>query len=246
VATLAPGYVVVMDNLGSHKGVAVRKAIEAVGAELRYLPPYSPDLNPIEQVFAKLKALLRKAAARSVGARWAALAELLADTAAVSPASRERAAIARLLGMLGYRPDALLRDAHPGVRACAALAPAFSGDQRAARELVSALEAPQDADRWFTGHLPGQEGWLHCDLAEALAARASDLEAVLPAALGLATASNSFIYDRDLAPFVRLAFPQAPTERTVLTPAQQAFLSALLANGHQPFDEALCLLLLGK
>jgi transposase len=77
VATLAPGYVVVMDNLGSHKGVAVRKAIEAVGAELRYLPPYSPDLNPIEQVFAKLKALLRKAAARSVGARWAALAELL-------------------------------------------------------------------------------------------------------------------------------------------------------------------------
>ena len=70
----------------------------------------------------------------------------------------------------------------------------------------------------FTGHLPGQEGWLHCDLAEALAARASDLEAVLPAALGLATASNPFIYDRDLAPFVRLAFPQAPTERTVLTP----------------------------
>ena len=128
----------------------------------------------------------------------------------------------------------------------AALAPAFSGDQRVARELVSALEAPQDADRWFTGHLPGQEGWLHCDLAEALAARASDLEAVLPAALGLATASNSFIYDRDLAPFVRLAFPQAPTERTVLTPAQQAFLSALLANGHQPFDEALCLLLLGQ
>ena len=77
-------------------------------------------------------------------------------------------------------------------------------------------------------------------------ARASDLEAVLPAALGLATASNSFIYDRDLAPFVRLAFPQAPTERTVLAPAQQAFLNALLANGHQPFDEALCLLLLGQ
>lgn len=169
--------------------------------------------------------------------RKAALAELMADTAALSPEPRERAAIARLLGMLGYRPDALLHDAHPGVRACAALAPAFSGDQRATRELVSALETPQDADRWFTGHLPGQEGWLHCDLAEALAARASDLEAVLPAALGLTTASNSFIYDRDLAPFVRLAFPQAPTQGAVLTPAQQAFLSALLANGHQPFDE---------
>ena len=103
---------------------------------------------------------------------------------------------------------------------------------------------PQNADRWFTGHLPGQDGWLHCDLAEALAARASDLEAVLPAALGLAAASNPFIYDRDLAPFVRLAFPQAPTERTELTTAQRTFLSALVANGHQPFGEALCLLLL--
>jgi hypothetical protein len=181
-----------------------------------------------------------------LGGRKAALAELMADTAALSPEPRERAAIARLLGMLGYRPDALLHDAHPGVRACAALAPAFAGDQRATRELVSALETPQDADRWFTGHLPGQEGWLHCDLAEALAARASDLESVLPAALGLAAASNPFIHDRDLHPFVRLAFPQAPTEHTALTPAQQAFLTALLANGHQPFDEALCLVLLGK
>jgi hypothetical protein len=93
--------------------------------------------------------------------------------------------------------------------------------------------------------LPGQEGWLHCDLAGALAARAGNLEAVLPAALGLAAASNPFTYDRDLAPFVRLAFPQAPTERTILTSAQRAFLSALLANGHQPFDETICLLLLG-
>ena len=55
-----------MDNLGSHKGAGVRDAIEAVGASSLYLPPYSPDLNPIEQVFAKLKALLRKAAARTV------------------------------------------------------------------------------------------------------------------------------------------------------------------------------------
>ena len=181
----------------------------------------------------------------ALGDRKDAFAELLADTAAVSPDPRERAAVARLLGVLGGRPEALLRDEHPGVRACAALAPEFSGDERATRELVSALQAPQDADRWFTGHLPGQEGWLHCDLAGALAARAGNLEAVLPAALGLAAASNPFTYDRDLAPFVRLAFPQAPTERTILTSAQRAFLSALLANGHQPFDETLCLLLLG-
>ena len=174
-----------------------------------------------------------------------ALAEFLADTAAASPDPRERAAVARLLVMLGRRPDALLRDEHPGVRACAALAPEFFGDERATRELVSALETPQDADRWFTGHLPGQEGWLHCDLAEALAAQASDLEAVLPAALGLAAASNPFTYDRDLAPFVRLAFPQPPTEHTLLTSAQRAFVEALLANGHQLFDVALCRSLLG-
>ena len=57
-----------MDNLASHKVAGVREAIEAAGAELRYLPPYSPDFNPIEQFFAKLKALLRKAAARTVEA----------------------------------------------------------------------------------------------------------------------------------------------------------------------------------
>ncbi|MFX9181162.1 transposase, partial [Acinetobacter baumannii] len=64
-------------NLGSHKGAAVRNAIRAVGARLLYLPPYSPDLNPIEQVFAKLKLLLRKAAERSVEATWQRIGTLL-------------------------------------------------------------------------------------------------------------------------------------------------------------------------
>ena len=59
--TLKPGDVVILDNLGSHKGKAVRRAIRASGARLLFLPPYSPDLNPIEQVFAKLKHLMRKA-----------------------------------------------------------------------------------------------------------------------------------------------------------------------------------------
>jgi transposase len=77
VPTLAAGDIVIMDNLGSHKGAAVRAAIEAVGARLLFLPPYSPDLNPIEQVFAKLKALLRKAAARSIEALWDAVGKLL-------------------------------------------------------------------------------------------------------------------------------------------------------------------------
>lgn len=63
---LKPGDIVIMDNLGSHKGIAVRAALRTVGAKLFFLPPYSPDLNPIEQVFAKLKTLLRKAEARTV------------------------------------------------------------------------------------------------------------------------------------------------------------------------------------
>jgi len=78
VPILRPGDVVVMDNLASHKVAGIRTAIEAAGAELRYLPPYSPDFNPIEQFFAKLKALLRKAAARTVDALIAAIANILA------------------------------------------------------------------------------------------------------------------------------------------------------------------------
>jgi transposase len=77
VPTLSPGDIVVMDNLGSHKGQAVRQAIRSVGARLLFLPPYSPDLNPIEQVFAKLKHLLRKAAERTVEATWQHIGQLL-------------------------------------------------------------------------------------------------------------------------------------------------------------------------
>lgn len=77
VPTLKPGDIVVIDNLGSHKGGAVRKAVRAAGAKLFFLPPYSPDLNPIEQVFAKLKTLLRKAAERSVEATWKRIGVLL-------------------------------------------------------------------------------------------------------------------------------------------------------------------------
>jgi transposase len=67
---LRPGDVVVMDNLGSHKGSAIRRAIRAAGARLLFLPPYSPDLNPIEQAFAKLKTLIRKAEERTVDGLW--------------------------------------------------------------------------------------------------------------------------------------------------------------------------------
>lgn len=77
VPALSPGDIVIMDNLGSHKGVAVRRSIRAVGAKLFFLPPYSPDLNPIEQVFSKLKTLLRKSDARTIEATWRRIGELL-------------------------------------------------------------------------------------------------------------------------------------------------------------------------
>ena len=75
--TLAPGDIVIMDNLSAHKVAGVREIIEARGARLLYLPPYSPDLNPIEQLFAKLKALLRKAAERSIPALWDRIGDIV-------------------------------------------------------------------------------------------------------------------------------------------------------------------------
>ena len=77
VPELKEGDIVVMDNLGSHKGAGVRAAIEAAGAKLLYLPPYSPDLNPIENAFAKLKALLRTAAERTIEGLWSAIERCL-------------------------------------------------------------------------------------------------------------------------------------------------------------------------
>jgi transposase len=77
VPALRPGDIVVMDRLSSHKRAAARAAIEAAGCELRLLPPYSPDLNPIEKAFSKLKARLRQAARRTVEALWRYLGEVL-------------------------------------------------------------------------------------------------------------------------------------------------------------------------
>jgi transposase len=75
--TLSPGDIVILDNLGSHKGKAARDHIRSAGARLAFLPAYSPDLNPIEQVFAKLKHLMRRAQARTVETTWQAVGQLL-------------------------------------------------------------------------------------------------------------------------------------------------------------------------
>jgi len=77
VPTLRPDDIVILDNLPAHKSVGVRQAIEAAGAKLRFLPPYSPDFNPIENAFSKLKALLRKAAARTVEQLWKVIGDSL-------------------------------------------------------------------------------------------------------------------------------------------------------------------------
>lgn len=86
VPDLSPGDIVVMDNLPAHKVAGVRQAIEAAGATLLYLPPYSPDFNPIEMAFSKLKAMLRKAAARTLDDLWNAIATAIED---LSPAECE-------------------------------------------------------------------------------------------------------------------------------------------------------------
>jgi len=95
--TLQPGDVVVMDNLPAHKAGGVRAAIEQAGATLLYLPPYSPDFNPIENAFAKLKALLRKAAARTIAELWDAIRDALPT---FSPAE-----CANYFTAAGYEPE---------------------------------------------------------------------------------------------------------------------------------------------
>lgn len=82
VPALTPGDVVVLDNLSAHKIPGVREAIEAAGAILLYLPPYSPDFNPIEQLFAKLKALLRKAGEQTIEGLWSTIGRLLDNLSA--------------------------------------------------------------------------------------------------------------------------------------------------------------------
>ncbi len=97
VPTLRRGDTVIMDNLPAHKGREVRLAIEAAGASLRYLPPYSPDLNPIENAFSKLKAFLRKAAARTIDELWDVIRRALDTFTPTDCANYFTAA--------GYEPD---------------------------------------------------------------------------------------------------------------------------------------------
>jgi len=97
VPTLKPGDIIVMDNLPAHKPSVVRRAIEKAGAELRFLPPYSPDFNPIELAFSKFKALLKKTAARTLADLWAAIANAID---AITPTD-----CASYFTATGYKPE---------------------------------------------------------------------------------------------------------------------------------------------
>jgi transposase len=97
VPTLEPGDIVIMDNLPAHKADGVRDAIEAVGASLLFLPPYSPDFNPIENAFAKLKAMMRARAERTIAALWNAIGLVVELFTPAECANYFRAA--------GYEPD---------------------------------------------------------------------------------------------------------------------------------------------
>ena len=152
VPALEPGDIVIMDNLGSHKGKAVRRAIRAAGAKLFFLPPYSPDLNPIEQVFAKLKTLLRKAAERTVEATWRRIGALLQ---AFSPASAQTTSptqdmLQNKTVTLNQKTSSAAAFGFPVTGACrgrgVSLPQAAAGIARQLAGAVGALAAGGDAD----------------------------------------------------------------------------------------------------
>lgn len=153
-----------------------------------------------------------------------------AATSCTDPA--RRAAAARLLGMIGATPRVLLHDDHPGVRACAALAPTLADDRHATKAILDALLAPEEADHWFEEHLPGQEGWLRFDLIWAAVERADDFEELLPAALAVLAIGKAGVIDKDIGSFVTAAFPRPYRDGDSLTAAQQTYVAALIDHEH--------------
>ena len=101
---LEPGDIVVMDNLGSHKAAAIRRLIKAAGARLWFLPPYSPDLNPIEQAFAKIKHWMRQAQKRTIEDTWRHIGHLVPT---INPTSAPT--ISQTRAMLPTKPDGLAK-----------------------------------------------------------------------------------------------------------------------------------------
>jgi hypothetical protein len=199
----------------------------AVPEIFQALSPFLHD--PDETISAKaLEAAAQLAGHAELASARPAIATRLEAAAIACPDPWQRAADTRLLGTLGARSDVLLADEHPGVRACAALAPASTGDPRATREILAALQTPAAADRWFTPNLPGQDDRFRFELVRAAIDRVPDFETLLPAALAIVPVSGPLTTDSDWGPLLLAAFPHPYEQGTQLSPAQRSYLSALV------------------
>lgn len=210
-----------------HDIIACRATVPAV---IDVIAPLIEDADPVIRV-AAANAMVHLIAHPAHAGALSVLVGRLESAGARSADPAERAAIAHLLGIAGRRSETLLADPHPGVRCCAALAPAFAGDERATRELIKAAEDPHAADNWFESYLPELGEDLSRDLRETVLARVDDFDTLLPVALGLVRSSPQipgvgyalgFLVDR--------AFPRAVTNPAELTPSQRVFLAALVDN----------------
>ncbi len=203
-------------------------ACRAVAPEIfQRLPPFLDDFDEAVRTYA-LEAAVRLSGHAELAHERPWIISRLEASVAASSDPRQRAVAARLIGMSGGASHVLLDDEHPGVRACAALAPALADDPRATAEIFSALQDPATADRWFTPHLPGQDGWLRFDLLQAALARVADFETLLPAALAIAKVGDPLTVDFDLGPLLSAAFPTPYEDGRPLSHAQAAFLNALI------------------
>jgi hypothetical protein len=202
---------------------------QLTGELLERVSPFLNDAD--EQLRAHaLNVVVALLADPALAAAVPALVRRLETVVAASPSMRERATVAIMLGRLGAQPYGLLTDAHPAVRACAALAPAMAAELRATRELLTALADPQTADSWFEEPLPGLDGWFRFALVEAAVARVRDFTKLLPAALAVVRLASSYTVDSDWGPLLKAAFPQPYAAGAPLSPAQRSLLAALVDN----------------
>ncbi|MEU6078496.1 hypothetical protein [Micromonospora sp. NPDC047074] len=150
------------------------------------------------------------------------------DALAAGAGPAERAALVLAMGELGLAPRAYLDDPHPGVRACAALAPALAADPAATAEILAALADPAATDDWFTHRLPQMSTRIRFTLVAALVARVDDPELLLPAALAIAPIASPYTVRSDWGPLLHALF--AGRAADTLSPVQRRYLGALVAN----------------
>ncbi|MGW4768368.1 hypothetical protein ACWEO2_10045 [Nocardia sp. NPDC004278] len=203
--------------------IACRAVIPSV---IEAIEPLVDDADAVVRI-AALRALIELTVHPALTAKRSALLDRLDTIAPIIPDPAERATAARVSGIHGGRPERLLADPHPGVRACAALAPAFAAEQRATDELLSALERPEAIDEWFNRYLPGQDGWLRHDVIRELVGRVHDFEILLPAAIEAAWVANEHTVRNDCISFLHRAFPDPISDESELSAAQLSYLAVL-------------------